>query len=81
MKKPKTGIVYNTNKITSLTDYHLEKRYSILEAVCGENRNNYSIRLDCSFISIRNNKTSEGIYTDSLNKAKRWLKKDLKREG
>lgn len=64
-----------------MTDYQLEKRYSILESVCGENRDDYSIRLDGSSISIRNTKTSEGIYTDSLSKAKRWLANNKKEGG
>lgn len=63
-----------------MTDNQLLRRYKILENVCSEKRNNYSIRLDGSFISIRNNKTKEGIYTDDLQQAKRWILKDMKEE-
>lgn len=60
-----------------MTDNQLLRRYKILENVCSEKRNNYSIRLDGSSISIRNTKTQEGIYTDSLQNAKRWILKDM----
>ena len=60
-----------------MTENQLERRYRILEAQTRDKRNNYSIHLDNSFISIRNNKTKEGIYTDSLRVAKRWIRKDM----
>lgn len=62
-----------------MTDNQLLRRYKILENVCCERRSDYSIHLDGSFISIRNNKNHDGIYTDSLQYAKRWLVKDIKK--
>lgn len=59
-----------------MNEYQLERRYKILEDICGEKRNNYSINLREIFISIRNIKSGEGIYTDSLRKAKSWIIKD-----
>lgn len=61
-----------------MTEGQLEKRYDILENLLADKRCNYSIRLDGDSISIRNNVTLEGIYTDSLQEAKRWIVKDLK---
>lgn len=61
-----------------MTEGQLERRYRILENLFADKRNNYSIRLDGSFISIRNILTLEGIYTDSLQYAKRWIVKDIK---
>lgn len=60
-----------------MTENRLEKRYGILKAETKDKRNNYTIHLDNSFISIRNIKTNEGIYTDSLKIAKRWIRKDM----
>ena len=61
-----------------MTEGQLEKRYRILENLLADKRSNYSIRLNGSFISIRNISTLEGIYTDSLQDAKRWIAKDVK---
>lgn len=62
-----------------MTENQIERRYSILEKLLADKRNNYSINLDGYSISIRNNNTLEGIYTDSLQKAKRWILKDINR--
>ena len=61
-----------------MTEKQLEKRMDILNNLLSAQREKYTIRLDRSFISIRNNSTKEGIYTDSLQAAKRWLVKDMK---
>lgn len=60
-----------------MTESQLERRSSILNDLIADKRNDYEIRLDNSFISIRNIQTDKGIYTDSLQAAKGWLKKDL----
>ncbi len=60
-----------------MTENQLEKRSTILSNLLGKNRNNYVIKLDGSFISIRNKSTLKGIYTDSLQVAKRWIVKDI----
>lgn len=60
-----------------MTENRIEKRYNILVNLTENKRNNYNIQLQDCFISIRNNATSEGIYTDSLQSAKRWLIKDM----
>lgn len=61
-----------------MTEGQLEKRYKILENLLNDKRWKYSIQLYCSFISIRNNMTLDGVYTDSLQYAKRWIVNDLK---
>ena len=61
-----------------MTGNQLERRYAILENFLADKRDNYNIWLSGSFIDIRNKKTLEGIYTDSLQTAKRWLTKDIK---
>ena len=63
-----------------MTERHLERRYNVLENLTGNKRNDYSINLDSSFITVRNEKTEDGIYTDSLRSAKRWIRKDIARE-
>lgn len=60
-----------------MTEGQLERRYRILESLLGGKRWRYSIRLDGSFIIIRNQRSQEGLYTDSLPYAKRWIKKDM----
>lgn len=59
-----------------MTDNQIEKRYKILVNLLGKKRDDYSIQLDNIFISIRNKNTLEGIYTDSLRIAKRWIRSD-----
>lgn len=61
-----------------MTENQLQRRYSILECLLSEKRSNYLISLDNSFILIRNIRTGKGIYTDSLQVAKRWISKDIK---
>ena len=61
-----------------MTERQLEKRYKTLEDMTGDKRHNYSIKLDGSFITIRNKETAEGINTDSLQTAKQWIRKDMK---
>ena len=61
-----------------MTEGQIERRYSILENLLDDKRCNYTVTLDGDFISIRNNVTSEGIYTDSLQCAKRWIAKDVR---
>lgn len=61
-----------------MTEGQLERRYRILEKLLSDKRYNYTITLDGDFISIRNNITLEGVYTDSLQCAKRWITKDVR---
>lgn len=63
-----------------MTENQLERRYIILVDLIEDKREDYIIKLDGSFISIRNKKTADGTYTDSLQLAKRWIKKDMKRK-
>ena len=60
-----------------MTERQLERRYKILEDLTGDKRNDYSIKLEGSFITIRSIKTDDGIYTDSLQSAKKWIRKDM----
>lgn len=60
-----------------MTENRIEKRYNILTKLAGSKRDSYNIQLQGSFISIRNNATLEGIYTDNLQSAKRWIIKDM----
>ena len=60
-----------------MTERQLERRYSILENLMEDKRDNYNIKLDRSFISIRSKRTNDGIYTDSLQLAKKWIRKDM----
>ena len=60
-----------------MTERQIERRYKILENLTGDKRNDYSIKLDGSFITVRNEKTADGIYTDSLQSAKRWIRKNI----
>lgn len=62
-----------------MTDAQLQRRYNILTKLTGDKRDNYTINLDDTYIQIRNNTTLEGIRTDSLQSAKRWIKKDMDR--
>lgn len=61
-----------------MTERQNERRMSILRSILAKEQHNlYEIRMDWSrFISIRNKKTLEGIYTDSLQNAKKWIRKD-----
>ena len=59
------------------TDARLEKRYKILEKLMEDKRDDYTINLTDCFIDIRNKTTMQGIYTDSLKIAKRWIVKDM----
>ena len=60
-----------------MTERQLERRYNILENLMEDKRDNYNIKLDRSFISIRNKRNNSGIYTDSLQSAKKWIRKDM----
>ena len=60
-----------------MTDNQLEKRYKILEKLIENERDNYTISLNDTFISIRNKATMQGIETDSLQHAKRWIAKNM----
>ena len=62
-----------------MTDKQLERRYTILEKLMEDKRNYYAINLNYTFISIRNKTTMQGIYTDSLQSAKRWIVKDMRK--
>lgn len=61
-----------------MTENQMERRYDILGSLMYGKRWKYSIKLIGSFIDIKNNVTLEGIYTDDLQAAKRWIKKDMK---
>lgn len=63
----------------NMTEGQLERRYRILELLLGSKRQNYLIQLDGDFITIRNQQSKEGLYTDSLSCVKQWIKKDIKK--
>ena len=60
-----------------MTDAQLQRRYNIITKLMGDRRNDYTINLDDTYIRIRNTSTLEGIRTDSLQSAKKWIKKDM----
>ena len=59
-----------------VTDKQLERRYNILLKLVDDERANYTINLNDTSIYIRNNTTLDGIFTDSLQTAKKWIRKD-----
>lgn len=66
-----------------MTESQIERRSEILNKlfVSKKDRDNYNIYFLDSFIDIRNKKTLDGIYTDSLKDAKKWITEDLKIES
>lgn len=64
-----------------MTESQLERRRNSLEMVLEDKESQYSIWLVDSFIDIRNQRTQEGVYTDSLQYAKRWILNDIKKNN
>ena len=63
------------------TDARLATRREKLEKLMRDKKDNYIIQLTDCFIDIRNKTTMQGIYTDSLKIAKRWILKDMDEGG
>lgn len=62
-----------------MTESQMERRYDILEKTTGKYRDRYNIHIFGTWIDIHNNRTYECIYTDDLQKAKRWIKNDMQK--